>query len=113
MQLLILAACHGDPLPAVTVPPAPTVPVNPPVPEPEPDPEPELAPTLEAVDPTLLPVPTSTGLPPISGFSVNVRIHPHALPTRWSVAYGDDLTTPERTLPGRLDAHYSEDWATG
>lgn len=72
-------------------------------------------PDLEPVDATTLPVPTATGLPPISGFSVNARVHPHGLPTRWHVEYGAGFasSTAPRALPGRLDAHFTEDWASG
>lgn len=42
---------------------------------------------------------------------------PHGLPTVWRVEYGRTTaygtTTEDRPLPGRLAAHYREDWATG
>jgi hypothetical protein len=173
-----LSACEPAEAPGPVSPerPAPGSPQPQPAPD---DPAPSMAPTLELAEPTLLPVTTTAGLPLVQGFSVNTRIHPHGLPTRWHVEYGPDLSrasqvlrrnrakrdlrqrvaseaghtsrasqvlrrnlaapqparplapdeisasgwrakagnfalsTPERALPGRLLAHFAEDWAGG
>ncbi len=72
---------------------------------------------LEVVDPIRLPVPTADNLPPTVGFTVNARIQPHGLPATWWVEYGADASygasTEPRALPGRLDAHFAEDWTEG
>lgn len=77
----------------------------------------QVSPEVEAADPAVLPAPTATGLPPVSGFTVNARIQPHGLPGAWRVEYGPNAdygrVTPDRALPGKLDAHFEEDWASG
>jgi hypothetical protein len=79
--------------------------------------EPPAGPELELVDPTVLPLPTSTGLPTIHGFTVNARVQPHARPAVWRVEYGPTeaygAVTPDRALPGRLDAWFAESWEDG
>lgn len=76
-----------------------------------------LAPLFEAAAPTTLPVPTAVGLPPVVGFSVNARVHPRGLPATWRVEYGRSTrygaSTAPRALPGKLVAHFAEDWAGG
>jgi hypothetical protein len=74
-----------------------------------------LVPWVEAGSPTTLPWPTAVGLPEVTGFTVNTRIHPHGQPTRWFVEYGPGFgrSTEPRALPGRLTAHYAEDWSAG
>jgi len=75
------------------------------------------APELEPVAPAALPVPTATGLPLISGFTVNAQIQPHGNPASWHIEYGPTsdygTTAPARALPGQLTAHFTEDWANG
>jgi len=79
--------------------------------------EPLLGPELEVSDPLVLPVPTATGLPVVRGFTVNARVHPHALPAVWRVEYGETdaygSVTPDRALPGKLDAWFAESWEDG
>lgn len=75
------------------------------------------APEVETGEAVSLPLPTSTGLPPVSGFTVNTRIHPHGLPCTWTVEYGPTEAygqqTEARALPGVLDAHFVESWDEG
>lgn len=66
------------------------------------------------ISPSKLPVPTSRNLPIVSGFTVNFRIQPHGLPTKWYIEYGKDnfygSKTPIENLSGKLAAYYSEQW---
>ncbi|MGE0607079.1 MAG: hypothetical protein AB7O62_08295 [Pirellulales bacterium] len=75
------------------------------------------APGMEVEAPVTLPVATATGLPAISGFTVNGRIQPRGLPGSWYVEYGRTSEygskTSIRQLPGKLSAHFVEDWAEG
>lgn len=66
---------------------------------------------------TVLPVPTADGLPAVVGFSANARVHPRGASCTWRVEYGPTTSygtsTSERALPGKLSAHYVEDFAAG
>ena len=68
-------------------------------------------------EPVRLPVDTADNLPPTVGFTANARIQPHGEPATWWIEYGPDETygnaTEPRALPGRLEAHFAEDWADG
>lgn len=75
------------------------------------------APEVEPGDAVTLPLPTSAGLPPTVGFTVNARVHPHGLPCTWTVEYGPTegygRALEARALPGVLDAHFVEGWDDG
>lgn len=79
--------------------------------------EPDDRPSIETSQARTLPVPTAVGLPAISGFTVDTAVHPHGLVASWHIEYGPTdaygSTTAERALPGRLTAHFAEDWSAG
>ncbi len=72
---------------------------------------------IEVGEPVRLPVDTADNLPPTVGFTANARIQPHGEPATWWIEYGPDETygsvSEPRALPGRLDAHFAEDWRDG
>jgi hypothetical protein len=72
---------------------------------------------IHVSEPVPLPVDTADNLPPTVGFTANARIQPHGDPATWWIEYGPDETygsvTEPRALPGRLTAHFREDWADG
>ena len=76
-----------------------------------------LAPELELGATTTLPVPTAVGLPVVTGFTVNARIHGHGQPCTWQVDHGPTealgTTAEPRALPPTLDAWLREDWTEG
>ncbi|MCK6504194.1 hypothetical protein L6R53_12470 [Myxococcota bacterium] len=73
------------------------------------------APELAAGEAETLPVPTATGLPPVTGFTVNADVQPHGQPCAWRVDYGTTealgSSTEDRALPPRLDAWFRETWS--
>ena len=68
----------------------------------------DAAPTLETRSPTLV---------GINGLTLNGRIHPHGLPTKYHFEYkrpgGNSLNSTEEQLPPRLAAFYRESWEEG
>lgn len=76
-----------------------------------------LSPELEAGRTVTLPVPTAEGLPVVTGFTVNARIHGHGQPCTWQVDHGPTralgTSTVPRALPPALGAWLREDWTEG
>ena len=71
-------------------------------------------PSVQSLEATTLPVPTSTGLPAVEGFSVNALINGRGRPGTWHVEYGATTaygsTTDDRELPPKLGAHFDARW---
>lgn len=71
-------------------------------------------PAVSSLSATTLPVPTSTGLPEVTGFSVNALINGRGRPGTWRVEYGATSsygsTTDDRELPPKLGAHFDARW---
>jgi len=74
-------------------------------------------PQVEAGTSDSMPVPQATENDAAIGFRVNGRVHPAGRPATWYVEYGATADygaqTPARALPGRLAAHFREDWTEG
>ncbi len=74
-------------------------------------------PRVEAGVSDALPVPQATENEAALGFRVNGRVHPAGRPATWHVEYGPTAEygsqTAARALPGRLSAHFREDWTEG
>lgn len=75
------------------------------------------APEVESGASDPLPLPQATENDAALGFRVSGRVHPAGRPATWYVEYGGTSAhgsrTPPRALPGRLTAHYREDWTGG
>ncbi len=75
------------------------------------------APRVETSSSDALPVPQATENDAALGFRVNGRVHPAGRPAMWFVEYGATTDygsrTPARALPGKLSAHFREDWSEG